>query len=214
MTILKSTPGAGHFILSEAGGYRSRQRIVVGASQTLLAGAVLGAVGEGAATVTPGPKTGPGDGAIGAWTADAGAAPGRWLIRLLATGATAAFAVYRPDGSLDGQGAVGTAYNGGINGTLADGATDWGVGAEIPVQVAYAASTYFAHDPEGTDGREVPAALLFDDVLTGVGETADAVGMVRDCEVAEHALVWGDHSDAEKVAALTALAAAGVIARH
>ena len=44
MTVLKDSPGAGHFILSEANGYRSRQRIVVGLSQTLLAGQVLGKV--------------------------------------------------------------------------------------------------------------------------------------------------------------------------
>lgn len=44
MTVLKDSPGAGHFILSEANGYRSRQRIVVGLAQTLLAGQVLGKV--------------------------------------------------------------------------------------------------------------------------------------------------------------------------
>ena len=38
------SPGAGHFILSEANGYRSRQRIVVGVNQSLLAGQVLGKI--------------------------------------------------------------------------------------------------------------------------------------------------------------------------
>lgn len=215
MTILKDSPGAGHFILSEAGGYRSRQRIVVGASQTLLSGRILAAIGLGALTATPAASTGPGDGAVGAWTADASAPSGRWLIRLLGTGATAAFEVRRPDGSFDGQGAVGTAYNGGINGTLADGATDWAIGAEIPVVVAYADGEVFvAHDPAGTNGSQYPRGVLFDDAVTGVGESLDAVALVRDCEVSEYDLVWGAHSAPQKAAAIASLAALGVIARH
>ena len=47
MTILKDSPGAGHFILSEANGYRSRQRMTVGLNQTLLAGQVLGKLTTG-----------------------------------------------------------------------------------------------------------------------------------------------------------------------
>ena len=47
MPILKDSPGAGHFILSEANGYRSRQRMVVGLAQTLLAGQVLGKLTTG-----------------------------------------------------------------------------------------------------------------------------------------------------------------------
>ncbi|MCG2662867.1 head decoration protein [Brevundimonas sp.] len=47
MTILKDSPGAGHFILSEANGYRSRQRMTVGLAQTLLAGQVLGKLTTG-----------------------------------------------------------------------------------------------------------------------------------------------------------------------
>ena len=47
MTILKDSPGAGHFVLSEANGYRSRQRMTVGLNQTLLAGQVLGKLTTG-----------------------------------------------------------------------------------------------------------------------------------------------------------------------
>lgn len=41
MTILKDSRGAGHFILSEANGYRSRQRISVAAGQALVSGQVI-----------------------------------------------------------------------------------------------------------------------------------------------------------------------------
>ncbi len=47
MTVLKDSPGAGHFILSEANGYRSRQRMTIGLNQTLLAGQVLGKLTAG-----------------------------------------------------------------------------------------------------------------------------------------------------------------------
>lgn len=215
MPVLRDTPGAGHYLLSEAEGSRSRDRIRVGASQTLKAGRVLAALGLGDGVATPGTPVGPGNGAVGAWTVDAGAPAGRWLIRLLATGATAAYAVYRPDGSQDGQGAVGTAYNGGINGTLADGATDWSVGAEIPIVVTYPDGEVFvSHDPAGTNGSQYPRGILFDDVTTGVGETVAAVAHVRDCQVSELALGWGAHSAPQKLVAVAALARAGVIARH
>lgn len=215
MAILRDTRGAGHFILSEAEGWRSRQRIVVGPSQTLVSACVLAAVGLGAQTATPGASFGPGNGAVGAWTSDVGAPAGRWLIRVLGTGPTAAYEVRRPDGSIDGQGAVGTAYNGGINGTLADGAVDWGVGAEIPIVVSYADGEIFvAHDPSGANGSQYVRGVLFDAVVTAADEKVDAVGLVRDCEVSEYDLVWGAHTDPQKAAAIAALAQLGVLARH
>jgi hypothetical protein len=208
MTRLTMSPRAGGFILSEAAGYRSREQIIVAASQTLLAGAVLGAIPNGDPAVTPGTRVGTGDGAIGAWTADAGVPAGEWAIEILGSGATAAYRVLRPDGSVDGVGAVGSAYNGGINGTLADGTTDWGAGTRIPMTVAYdeAGETYVKHDPEGTNGSQVAKAILFDAVTTGVGETTKAAAIVRSAEVVEDDLVWDDHTDGEKAAALAQLA--------
>lgn len=208
MTRLTMSPRAGGFILSEADGYRSREQIIIAASQTLLAGAVLGAVPNGSPVVTPGTPIGPGDGVIGAWTADAGAPAGEWAIEILGTGATAAFRVLRPNGVVDGVGAVGSAYNGGINGTLADGAVDWGAGARIPMVVAYDApgETYVKHDPEGTNGSQIAKAILFDGVTTGVGETAKAAAIVRAAEVVEDDLVWDDHTADEKAAAIAQLA--------
>ena len=44
MTILKDSPGAGHFILSEANGYRSRQRVAFGPGQTIKAGQLYGVI--------------------------------------------------------------------------------------------------------------------------------------------------------------------------
>lgn len=215
MTRLTMSPRAGGFILSEAAGYRSREQIIIAASQTLLAGAVLGAIPNGDPAVTPGTPVGTGDGAIGAWTADAGVPAGEWAIEILGSGATAAYRVLRPDGSVDGVGAVGSAYNGGINGTLADGATDWGAGTRIPMVVAYDEEgfTYVKHDPEGTNGSQNFAGILFDGVTTAADETAKAAAIVRDAEVVLDDLVWDDQSDAEKDAVVAAMAAVGIIAR-
>lgn len=215
MTILTQGRPAGGFLLSEAPGYRSREQIIIAASQTLLAGAVLAAIPNGDPVVTAGTPVGAGNGAIGSWTADAGAPSGRWTIELLGTGATAAYAVNRPDGTRDGVGAVASAYNGGINGTLADGSTDWAEGTVIPMDVAYdeAGFTWVKHDPEGVNGSQVAAAILWDDVTTAAGETAKANAIVRDAEVVKADLIWDDHNAGEKVTALAQLAAQGVIAR-
>lgn len=216
MTTLTMGARTGGFILSEANGYRSRAQIIIGASQTLKVAAVLGAVPNGDPVVTAGTPIGAGNGAIGSWTGDAGVMPGRWsLIITGAAGATASFSVERPDGTLDGIGAVGSAYNGGINGTLADGSTDWATGTRIPFDVSYdeVGVTYVKHDPEGVNGSQFPAAILFDAATTGVGETAKAAAVVRDAEVVQDDLVWDDHTDAEKATAIAQLAALGIICR-
>lgn len=215
MTKVTMSPRTGGFILSEAAGYRSRAQIIIGASQALFAGAVLGAIANGDPAVTPGTPVGPGNGTIGAWTADAGVPAGEWSIEILGSGATAAFRVLRPDGSVDGVGAVGSAYNGGINGTLADGSTDWGTGTRISFVVAYNEEgfTYVKHDPEGMDGSQNFAGILFDAATTGVGETAKAAAVVRDAEVVLDDLVWDDHDAAEKAAVVEAMAVVGIIAR-
>ncbi len=137
-------------------------------SGKLDAGAVLGKVFDVAPGVTPGTPVSTiggtvGNGAIGAWTADVGAPEGSWTLELTTAGATAKYKVVRPDGSLDGIGTVGSAYNGGINGTLADGANDWIAGDIIPMVVALTsrAAEYVPHDPVLTNGGQVAAAILF-----------------------------------------------------
>ncbi len=204
------------FLLSEANGYRSRENIVIAASQALLAGAILAAIPNGDPVVAPGTPIGAGNGAIGAWTADAGAPRGRWWLTITgAAGATPTFAVDRPDGVRDGVGVVGSAYNGGINGTLADGATDWATGTQIPFDVAYdePGEAWVKHDPEGTNGSQFVAGVLYDAVTTGEGETADAVAIVRDAEVIFARLAFDDHDTAEKAAVVAALNARGVVVR-
>lgn len=106
--------------------------------------AVLGAILTGTATVTAGAAVSasggtPGNGVVGSLTADAGAAEGVYQIVFIEPAANAGtFEVIRPNGAVDGAGTVAVAYNGTINFTLADGATDFAVGDRIPVTVDYA----------------------------------------------------------------------------
>lgn len=143
--------------------------ITLKSGENLVAGAVIAAIETAAPTVTPGtPVSGVGgtvgDGTVGAWTADAGAPTGTWLLVCTATGATGKFRVMRPDGTLDGILTIGTAYNGGINGTIADGSNDWLVDDIIPMVVAHAAGAstikWVEYDQDGTDGSQIPGGFL------------------------------------------------------
>jgi hypothetical protein len=155
-----------------AGGtYTTRKGTLLSGAGSLVAGTVLGAVLlAAAATVTPGtPVSGTGatvgNGAVGTWTSDAGALPGTWYLQVTVTGATGKYTVTRPDGTLDGVGTIGSAYNGGINGTLADGSNDWLVGDLIPIVVSYdySAVKYLKSIAAATDGSQVPHMVLAQD---------------------------------------------------
>lgn len=154
-------------------------------SGKLDAGTLLGKVLDGTPGATPGTPystTGGtvGNGAVGAWTADAGVAEGTWKLDVTVTGATGKFQVLRPDGTIDGIGTIGTPYNGGINGTLADGASDWLVGDQVPIVVAYTtdAVEYVPHDPALTNGGQYAAAILFHPI-DATSSDVKTVGTVR-----------------------------------
>lgn len=154
-----------------AGGTYTTRKLTITGAAALLAGTVLGPVlAADAATVTVGtPVSGVGgtvgNGTISAFTADDGAMEGVWNMICTATGATGKFKVVRPDGTLDGILTIGTAYTGGINGTVADGANDWLVDDIIPVTVAYdwSALAYKESAAAATDGSQTPCFVLAQD---------------------------------------------------
>lgn len=82
--------------------------------------------------------TGTGNGTItmASPSAATGAQIGAWKV-VCAEPATnsGTFQVFAPDGTLDGVAVVGTAYDGGIKFTIADGATDFAAGAYFTVTV-------------------------------------------------------------------------------
>lgn len=223
MTVLTEAARAASFILSEASGSRSRGNGVIAASMTILAGMVLGKVGvnEGAISVAEATFAGTGNGTLtlGSPAYNAGVQEGSYKVTLVeVTTDGGKFIVRRPDGTVDGQAIVGTAYNGQIKFTIADGSTDFSGLAEFTVAVTIAAAAdegrFKALDLAATDGAEAAAAIAIYAVTTGVGETEKTALIVRDAEVNGHQLAWPDGiTTDQKNAAIAQLAALGIIVR-
>lgn len=146
--------------------------IIASGAGELDPGTVIARVTEGgsqtvAAAVAVAGNTG--NGTVGSLTADTGAKPGTYRITIVepaSNGGT--FTVEDPDGVQQPSGTIGVAYSaGGINFTLADGATDFVAGDAFTVAVSYAtgasADRYVLHDPALANGAEDPAntAILF-----------------------------------------------------
>ena len=216
------TEGAhsGEFLISEAEGTRSLDYITIAASQTLVVGQILGQVLVGALTGTAAALgTNTGNGTVGSITVDAGAALGDYTITILEPATNLGnFVVERPDGVIDGHGTVGTAYNGTVNFTLADGATDFVAGDSFRVTVVAADATaqaqYKALNLSATDGTQTAAAIIHDAVTTGVGVTESVAAVTRSAEVNGNLITYpAGASDAEKLAIRVLLAAKGIIVR-
>lgn len=207
----------------------SRANLRIAASQTVLACALLGMTdvgdaGGGAQTVSavaaPAGHTNTGNGAPGTWTADAHAPAGKYRIVFIEPGANVGtYNVFLPDGTLDpanGTGVVATAYNGTINGTIADGATDFVAGDTFEATVSYANATgaklFKAWDKTATDGSQTPCAVALYPATTGVGVTADIAASVWNTDMNVHCIVWPTgYDDTDKANAKAALMAGKTI---
>jgi hypothetical protein len=100
---------AAEFLVFEIPQY-SRSGITVASGQNLTAGAVLGKVTKVLAAAPIPTIVGTGTGLMSALTFGPDVQTGSYVVELLATGATAAFSVTAPDGTLLHNGAVGTTY--------------------------------------------------------------------------------------------------------
>lgn len=222
MTIQTETRRAGEHILSEAAGYRSREAITIDESQTLVAGQILGKITEGA-KVAAGAAGVPAPAAAtitAVPTAALNTKVGVHRFQCISGGAAGAskWAHTDPDGVFVGIATGDAAYTGGgLSGlTIADAGTDPVAGEAFAVTVtepAAASGRYVMHDPEGINGSQTVAGVLFDAVTTGASETAKAVAHVRDCEVKTDLLAYDDHTTDEKTAARLGLTALGIICR-
>lgn len=189
MAVQTETAHAGEFVISEATRSRSRENVLIGASQTLLVGAIVALSLVGASAEATAASGNTGNGTIGAITIDADAAPGVYVLTIIepaANGGT--FSVEGPDGVELPGGKVAVAYNGPINFTLADGATDFVAGDSFEIAVAAdpAERQYVEWSVDGAPA----AGILFDAVTTGSGETAPGVIIDGDAEVNGNLLVY------------------------
>lgn len=181
-------PGA--FIVSEREGYYSRDAGVIGPSQTVPVGTVLGRTAN-LALVTAAAAAAAGNAGDGAITLDP-AAPvrgdavdGVYTIEFLSAGATAEFNLIDPDGHVVGTGAVGTPFAGQLKFSIADDAAKhYAVGDRILVTVAVPinAIVYEALNLAAVDGSQVAAAIAIYPAVTGAGQTASVAVLVRDAE--------------------------------
>lgn len=222
MTALTETSHPCAALVSEANGFRSRAQITIDNSQDFDAGTVLAKRVNESAGVTAGTpaSVGTGNGTVTmanpAFAADV--MEGLYRVRLVGeTADLGDFEVIRPDGTVDGTGKVGTAYTGQIKFTMADGSTNWTIGSGFNVLITLtdAATTWCAHNPDGTDGSQVAAGVAIYPAVTAADTHAKIAAWVRDCELRSSDLIW-PHSGitaAEKAKATAELAALGIILR-
>lgn len=207
MAVLTSNNQRAGCYLGESAAYNIvNEEILVGAG-LLLPATVLGKVASGTTVVTAGAVVSgsggtPGNGAIGTVTADDGAPEGVYQVVILNPATNAgAFEVRKPDGSVDGNGSVGVAYNGTINFTLADGTTDFVEDDRIPVTVSRPnADTYYQHDPVATDGRQTVAGILFDKVDATAGPKKAVATVNGPASIFSNRLIWKAGTTADQKA--------------
>jgi hypothetical protein len=201
------------FIVSEANGDLSRETVTVLMGQNLQAGHVVGKVTVG--TVSAAAASGnTGNGTIGTLSAGTGAKPGVYQAVCIEPATNSGtFNVEDPDGVSIGHAVVGSAFAGAVGFTIADGATDFAAGDRFLITVAEGSDKYKEYNPANTDGSQVPAGLLLDNVdATDADQTSVAV--VREAEVNANELVWfSGATDNQKSAALAQLKDKHIIAR-
>lgn len=226
MTKVVETRHPEQCIVSEEDNFHCREVITIGESQTLLANSVVGLIGtnEGAITVAAPVFAGTGNGVMTLLSpADPFSATvqeGAYKVVLIeATANGGTFEIRRPDGTIDGTVNVGVAYAGQIKFTIADGATDFAPNDTFTVTVtiaeAAAAGQYKVFDPAATNGLEVPAAIIRDNVTTGVGATKKVTAWVRGpCTFRASDVYWpAGISAPNKAAAIASFAARGMLFR-
>jgi hypothetical protein len=223
--ITTGLPGLSDFLLREYDPtYCTDKRAVlagVGGVRKLPLLCLIALVHDGAATVTAGapvsPSGGvPGNGAVNALTVDAGALSGVYNVIIIEPAANAGtFQVIRPDGKLDGLGVVGAAYNGSINFTLADGATDWAAGDRIPITVAYPVGSekLVRWDPTATNGAQTIKGINCFETEAPEGEDGDPAPFLARGPIVgrREAIAFHDGATADhKAAAFARLAELGI----
>lgn len=212
---------AAEFVLSEANFHRSRENLLLAASQSIIAGMILVgdvvAAGVTASAAADADNTS-GSGAI---TLDvttpvlAGAQNGTYravCIEPASNGGT--FEVFDPQGVAIGKVAVGATFSKEIKFVIAD-AADFVAGDAFAIKVGVEAGDlkYSALTTGGTGKAKLALALY--NVITGASETTTkTAGLTRDCEVAAPRLTWPSGiSAAVQAETINALASQGIIVR-
>lgn len=206
---------AGEFISSEAPGSRSREAVTIASGSGVCApGLVLGQVTVGTISAAAGAGN-TGNGTIGTVTAAAGIKPGVYTVVMIEPITNlGTYVLEDPIGITVGRGFVGTAFSGGhLAFTIADGATDFVAGDRFLITVAAGNLQYRPWDPANTDGSNVVAGILYDQV-DATSAARRATALVRDCEVTSAELQWKTGiTTPQQATGRAQLATLGVISR-
>lgn len=213
MAVINEKTHRGEFLVSEAGGQRSREQVTIESGQDLEAGHVLGEV-VGGSTSTSAAGGNAGDGTIGSVSTQAGVKEGDYIVTFIEPATDAGeFQVEDPDGENVGTGTVGSQFSGGgIQFTISDGASDFAAGDQFTISVS-GSGEFKEYDPSNIDGSGTARAVLYEPVDATAGAKEAAV-IRRDAEVDDSQLTWfANATSGEKTTGKAELAEQGIIAR-
>ena len=204
--------------LLEAHHQLSIDEVIVAASQTIVVGNLVGAIGV-AADETAVTAYAAGNRRVLPRTVTIGSAAINGLYQgvFLTAGATAEFELQAPDGTVAGTAKIGTAFSGPIAFTFSE-TTPPAVGDIFTVAVTRpfdeAGEVFEAWSPTATDGSQVPAGIALQGVTTGAGATATIAVLRRDAAFRSIAVNWPTGLTAAQIAYATQqLAAKNIILR-
>jgi len=192
----------------------SIDQATIAQSQTIVVGQVLGSVGVVTSmTATVGSVINAvgstGDGTLtmdGTAPIRSDAIDGIYKVEFITgASATAAFNLIDPLGVIQGEGQVGTTFNGVLKFAIADDASHhYNVGDVIPITIRrdYDGSSeqLKAWDPAATDGSAVAIAVALYPVTTGSGQTARIAVAHRECTLRSADLTWKSGATAAQIA--------------
>lgn len=211
----------GGFMVSEAQGYRSRDKFVVALSQAIVAGQVVGKTVAG--TVTSSVAADASNTGNGVFTLDvttpvlAGAKDGVYrVVNDLVAVNSGEFIVFDPDNTEIGRVAVGATFSNQIKFAIADGATDFLIGDAFSVTVGVEETDYQveAYNLTGTDGSQRIVGISFGNVTTDGSNLGAGVVITREAEVRGVDLTWPAGITAAQLAeGLRALEKLGIVVR-
>lgn len=224
MTIFTEARHPGEFILTEGDRHFSRDNVLIGVSQTILAGTVLGSteiVANETASVITGTNQGTGAANTGNGTAALASPPlsnvakdGDYL--LIATAPTV-FSVQTPDGREIGPLNTGVAFNKEIKLTITAGGTPFAVGDSFIVRAGVETPgdlSYGALNLTATDGTQNAAAIAIYPITNDGSTTGKISAIVRHAEVNGNTLTWPvGITAAQQAEAVQQLRRQGIIVR-
>jgi len=195
----------------------SIDEVIIAQSQTILVGMLLGTIGVVANMTLTGAVGGHnvGTSTIGSITGTTQSQNGVYSIVLLSA---TEFEVQRPDGTVDGAGAIGAAYTvGTVNFTITTGGTPT-VGDLFTITVTRpfdeGGEQYEAWNPTATDGSQIAVGIALYPAVTASGQTARITALRRDGEFRLSAVNFASGATAaQKAFAQQQLAAKNIILR-